>query len=91
MARTKHFQSRVNERKITEGMINLVLDYGVPHDDGRVVLNRNAITHAQNVLRCLSKTLYQAQKRDGLIVIKKEDYLITAYNLSTKKKKKFYS
>lgn len=84
MAKTWHFRARMNQRRITDQMVELVLQFGAKCPDGKVVLNKKALKSARMELEKNIRLIDQALKRSGLVVIQDDATLITTYSLNTR-------
>lgn len=83
MAKTRHMQARMSQRGIKQGLVDLVLDYGVEHQD-RVVLNRKGAKYLLDQLDEIRKLAVQAYEKGGhVVVIGEQDQLITTYRLDS--------
>lgn len=83
MAKTRHFQARMSQRGIKQGIVDLVLDYGVEEND-RVVLNRKAAKLLLERLDGIRKLAIQAYEKGGhVVVVGDDDQLITTYRLDS--------
>ena len=83
MAKTRHFQARMNQRGITMEMVNLVMQFGALDGD-RYVLNRDGAVYLLNKLRKLQRVAMQVIDKKGIVVIAANDELfVTTYNLES--------
>ena len=82
MARTRHIHMRMNERSITEQMLDIVEKFGV--DDGeKIILNRKAIDCALTSLKKISQSMQKMSQRGGLVLVKSGDVDVTTYALDS--------
>ena len=82
MAKTRHIQHRMSERSISNAMLKLTRQFGVSKGN-KQILNRKGCDAALKALEQLKKDLLRARKRDGLVLVEKDDMLITTYSLSS--------
>lgn len=79
MKKTVHIQQRMSQRGINREMVDIVLNYGRLEQD-RYILGRK---DAQNLLRSLQRMqrgLMKVMDKGGVVVVAKDDSLITTYN-----------
>ena len=82
MQRTAHIDTRMNQRGITNDMIDLVMTFGEP-DGEKTVLTEKACRLTIDMLKKLQKKLEHASKKGGLTVVSSGDTLITAYRANS--------
>ena len=83
MAKTRHLQARMSQRGIKQGIVDLVLDYGVEEND-RVVLNRKAAKCLLDRIDEVRKLAVEAYEKGGHVVVVGDDgLLITTYRLES--------
>lgn len=83
MGKTKHFKGRMSQRAITQDLVDLTLRFGFMHDDGKVVLNRKALSSLMDQLRSLQRSAQKAMEKGGIVVVAENGSLITTYRLES--------
>ena len=97
MHTTHHFKSRISQRGITRGLIELALEYGEQHPEhiDRTVLGRRQagrlLADKQHTLMAKERELVAARRelqllkklidKGGVIVVENNATLITTFNL----------
>lgn len=79
MKMTKHMSQRMNQRGINRNMLDMVLEFGTPHND-RYSLNKK---EADQVIARLQRMLTDLKKiadKGGITVVMKNDACITTWN-----------
>lgn len=90
MAKTRHIHQRMNQRAISQQMLEIVKMFGV--DDGdKTYLNKKGIDAALNEMNNLSKQMQKMRSRGGLVLVESGDVEITAYSLDSYDRKKTHS
>jgi len=90
MAKTRHIHQRMNQRAISQQMLEIVKMFGV--DDGdKTYLNKKGIDAALNEMNNLSKQMQKMRNRGGLVLVESGDVEITAYSLDSYDRKKTHS
>lgn len=82
MAKTRHMHKRMNQRGVTQHMVNLVRQFGVNINDKQILDRQNidALLHGINVLH---KDLLKLRDKGGLVVVEANDTLITTYRVDS--------
>ena len=70
----------MGKRGISQGMIDLTLEYGRPHYDGKVILGRKETQAVISELEQLKKVLIKILDKGGVTVVDVNDSVITTYN-----------
>jgi len=83
MAKTRHIQARMSQRGIEQKLLAMTLDFGVEHENGRVILNRQGLASLMQELRDLHQAAERAVIKGGLVIVRSGDTLITAYRLDS--------
>ena len=90
MAKTRHIHQRMNQRAISQQMLEIVKMFGV--DDGdKTYLNKKGIDAALNEINNLSKQIQKMRSRGGLVLVESGEVEITAYSLDSYDRKKALS
>lgn len=78
---SKHFMARSRQRGICESLINLAMTYG--HEEGdRIILSTKRIKQLMHENDLARKNLIKASDKGGIVLVTKDDTLITTYALS---------
>ena len=85
MAKTRHINQRMNQRGITESMLQIVQDHGISYGD-KQVLNRDNIDRLVSSMDCLRKKLLKIRDKGGLVVVESNGIAITAYRTDSFKR-----
>ena len=83
MSKTRHIQQRMSKRAIRGRLVDLALDYGVRHHDGKVVLNQQALVGISRELLDLHQAVQEAVNKGGIVVVSDRETLITTYRLNS--------
>lgn len=90
MAKTRHIHQRMNQRAISQQMLEIVKMFGV--DDGdKTFLNKKGIDAALCEINILSKQMQKMKNRGGVVLVESGDVEITAYALDSYDRKKSHS
>ncbi len=82
---TKHMQGRMSQRAIKSDLVQLTQQFG--HRDGdKVVLTKKSLVMLQSELDSLKKTVQEALKKGGVVVVESGDTMITTYRLDSYKR-----
>ena len=81
MHKTRHIQTRMKERGITDMAVEIALNCGVRDKryDDRVVLSKKGCKKARDILQKCIKQLERLERQGGLSVVACEEDLITAF------------
>ncbi len=79
MTRTHHMVTRMNQRGMTQDLIDLALEYGECQQD-RYVLTRKGLQQLVEKLRRLERTALRALDKGGVVVVEEAGQLITTYS-----------
>ena len=82
MARTRHLHQRMNQRGITERMLQIVRDFGVPNGD-KQVLDKGHIDLLVQKMDQLRKDLLKVRDKGGLVLVEDAGCDITAYRVDS--------
>lgn len=85
MTRTRHMHARMSQRAISGMLVDLTRKFGIPRDDGKIVLNRKGVRDLQEELRRILQVAERALQKGGVIVVEEDDNLITTYPLGTRR------
>lgn len=85
MSRTNHIHKRMNQRGITQDLMNLALAFGIESENHRYILNRKGLQNLIDSLRHIEKIALKAIDKGGLVVVREGKTLVTTYNLSSKR------
>lgn len=83
MSKTRHIQKRMSQRAINQKLLNLVLEYGVEAENGKVILNRQGLSGLDRELMELHQAVQHAINKGGLVVVRDDEVLITTYRLDS--------
>lgn len=84
MAKTRHFQKRMNQRGINQEVVDIVKKFGFYTAEGdKCVLNKKGIDAALGCLDEHKRKLLKARDKGGVVVVDSGGYDITAYNLDS--------
>jgi hypothetical protein len=82
MAKTRHINQRMNQRSISQQMLEIVKMFGI--DDGdKTYLNKKGIDAALSEISNLSKQMQKMKSRGGVVLVESGDVEITAYALES--------
>ncbi len=81
MRKTKHIQARMTQRGIREELVQLAVQFGYEHHDGKVILNRKGAERLVQELERIKRTARKIMESGGLCVVAQGDALITTYRL----------
>ena len=82
MAKTKHFNSRMQQRGILTSTLQMAQKYGWPKGD-KLVLGKKQIQSALKSLDQERKQLIKAMDQGGIVAVEADGYLITTYRLDS--------
>ena len=85
MSKTKHIHKRMNQRGITNDLLNLALAFGTESSNHKYILNRKACQNLIDSLRHIEKIAIKAIDKGGLVVVCDDKSMVTTYNLSSRK------
>ena len=80
MKHTNHMQSRMNQRGISQDMVELAFQLGDTDHDNRTVLGRKAALKRLLDLQRETRVLKKILDKGGIVVVAEKDALITTYN-----------
>jgi hypothetical protein len=83
VGKTRHFQARMSQRAIDQELVSLVLGFGSPEPDGKIVLNRKSLEALCERLTKLRQDAQKALHKGGLVVVEEGGKLITTYRLDS--------
>lgn len=83
MGKTRHIQARMSQRAINQKLLDLTLEFGVEHENGKVVLNRQGLGGLMRELRELQQAAQRAANKGGLVVVREGETLVTTYRLES--------
>lgn len=86
MPKTKHFTSRIQQRGILQSTIEVAQRYGFPKGD-KIILGKKQIDAAIKTLDQERRDLLKARDQGGVIAVEADGVLITAYRLSSFRRK----
>jgi hypothetical protein len=73
-------QQRMNQRAITQAMLDLTKRFGCESGD-KTVLNRKSIEAVLKEFKKIEAELLKAKARGGIVIVEDDDTEITAYGL----------
>jgi len=82
MAKTRHINQRMNQRAISQQMLEIVKMFGIDEGD-KTILNKKGIEAALVELNNLSKNMQKMKSRGGLVLVESGDVELTAYALDS--------
>lgn len=84
MSKTRHFQSRMSQRGINQGIIDLTIQFGVIEDD-KIVVSEKQLKALITSLDQVRNTALKAIDKGGMVVVSssQDGALITAYRLDS--------
>ena len=82
MPKTKHYQSRIQQRGIKESTIKLAQELGQVYGD-KFILGKKEIQHELKNIRKREKNLLKALDQGGIVVVQAEGVLVTAYQIDS--------
>ena len=86
MAKTRHMQTRMNQRAIDQHMVDLVADFGIAKQRGDIqkqILNRKGVDKVLRRLDRLRSRLIRVRDKGGIVVVRGENGVeITTYRFS---------
>lgn len=85
MGRTTHFDNRVQERGISQELVDLVLKHGTQNGN-KIIITKKASQQVLNHLDRLRKSFVRICDKGGIEIAADGDVLITAMNLNTRKR-----
>jgi hypothetical protein len=83
---TKHMKTRMNQRAISQDLVDLTMSYGEPLPDGKVVLTRKATKALMDAAAALQQKAQRAFEKGGVVVVLEGSDLITTYRLDSYQK-----
>lgn len=82
MYKTKHLMSRMNQRGITQDMIQILLDFGICNDD-KIFLSKKSCIQLSEYLKKTKKIVDKMSEKGGYILINEDEALITSYRIAS--------
>lgn len=82
MAKTRHLHTRMNQRGITQRMIDIVTQLGICKGDKKI-LDKSNIDEIINRMDAFRRDLLKLRDKGGLVVVEANDALITAYRVDS--------
>ncbi len=82
MPKTKHFNSRIQQRGILESTIEAAQKYGLPDGD-KIILGKKQIDFAIKNLDKERKNLIKARDQGGVVAVEADGVLVTAYRFES--------
>jgi hypothetical protein len=79
MTHTKHMVTRMNQRAMTQDLVDLALEYGECQQD-KYVLTRRALQELLDGIRSLERVVIRALDKGGVVVVEEAGQLITTYS-----------
>lgn len=83
MAKTRHIQKRMDQRSISNTMLEMVKLFGVNDSGDKTILNKKGIEAALCELKKIDSTLQKMKKRGGIVLVEDENSDITTYSLNS--------
>ncbi len=82
MAKTRHIHQRMNQRGITQRMVEIVSDFGVEDGDKQILDKGNLDLLIKSMDKLRSEFL-RLRDKGGLVVVESGDTQITAYRVDS--------
>lgn len=82
MAKTRHIHQRMNQRGVTQQMLEIVKQFGVDNGD-KIILNRKGLDVAISALNTLSKNMQKMRSKGGVVLVEDNNTEITTYALDS--------
>ena len=79
MKMTRHAVQRMNQRGINKNMLDMVMEFGTPHN-GRYSLNKKEANQVIVRLQRMLNDLKRIADKGGITVVMENDTYITAWN-----------
>ena len=76
----------MNQRGITQRMVDIVSDYGISVND-KLILDQKNIDELLGGMDSLRKDLLKMKEKGGLVVVENNDMLITTYRVDSYNRK----
>lgn len=84
MSKTRHIQTRMKERGISQLMLDIVTSCGELEKNGeRITLSRKSVKKVIDRFRCTLKELEAMERLGGITVVKFDDRLITTFTVDS--------
>ena len=80
MSRTKHMQHRMDQRSISQTMLDITRMFGSEHGD-KIIFNKKAIDVALIELSRLKSSMIKMRSSGGMVLVESEESEIIAYGL----------
>lgn len=90
MAKTRHIHQRMNQRAISQQMLEIVKMFGVNNGD-KTYLNKKGIDAVISEMDSLAKQMQKMKSQGGVVLVESGDVEITAYALDSYDRKKSHS
>ncbi|WP_372740215.1 hypothetical protein [Neptunomonas sp.] len=90
MAKTRHMHQRMNQRAISQQMLEIVKMFGVNNGD-KTYLNKKGIDAVISEMDSLAKQMQKMKSQGGVVLVESGDVEITAYALDSYDRKKSHS
>ena len=85
MSRTRHFKQRLSQRSIEDGMVDVLLQFGVVDGD-KLILNRDSCLFLAEIFEKMKQTMLRMSKKGGVTIVEADNVLLTAYIFNGYKK-----
>ena len=82
MKKTKHIDKRMNQRGITQDMIDFTLNFGEVTND-KWFTNKKILQESIRQLEQQIKTAKRLLDKGGIVVVSEDESLITAYHFDS--------
>lgn len=82
MKKTKHIDKRMNQRGITQDMIDFTLNFGEITND-KWFTNKKILQESISQLEQQIKTAKRLLDKGGIVVVSEDESLITAYHFDS--------
>ena len=82
MAKTRHIHQRMNQRGVTQQMLEIVKQFGIDSGD-KVILNRKGIDIAISALNAICKDMQKMRSKGGVVLVEEDGVEITTYALDS--------
>ena len=87
MAKTRHIHQRMNQRAISQQMLEIVKCFGV-EDGDKTILNKKGIEAVLMEFSNMAREMEKMKSRGGVVLVESGDVEITAYALDSYDRKK---
>lgn len=83
MYKTRHIHQRMNQRGITEDMLDIVLEFGIPAGGDKITIDKKNCALLSKFFGHMKKVTDKMAEKGGLTVVANAESLITVYRLNS--------